>query len=238
MFAPPKSLEDLPRAIAFKENLTSLHDLKGKDTFGDQDYVNERSYFVKEYKDQAPDILKNCRTRKDFVNNLRQVASGNRSWQARREFVDSSFTDFLNLLEFNEESGLNKELIVNNNIGIILQQEIFSHVKELFNDKHYSTAVEESYKLCRKKLKSITGKEKATEAFKEDSNSKIFGHEPKDEVEKNFFDGVKFLHMAIQHLRNEKAHTPKPEQEQEMDKNLALHYIALASLAYNLIDKK
>lgn len=35
--------------------------------------------------------------------------------------------------------------------------------------------------------------------------------------------------MAIQKLRNEKAHTPA----QKMDKNLAIHYIVLASLAYN-----
>ena len=37
--------------------------------------------------------------------------------------------------------------------------------------------------------------------------------------------------MAIQNLRNEKAHTPA----KEIDKNLAIHYIALASLAYDLI---
>jgi len=217
MLTQSKSLKDLPRAIAFKENLTSLHNLEGKDNFGDQDYANERSYFIKEYKDQAPEFLKNCRTRKDFIDKLKQLANGNGSWGTRREFVDNSFTDFLNLLEFNEEPGSNKEL---------------------FNDKHYSTAVEESYKLVRKKLYSITGKEKANEAFKEGNNSKIFGHETKDEVEKDFFDGVKFLHMAIQFLRNEKAHKLKPGREQEIDKNLALHYIALASLAYNLIDKK
>jgi hypothetical protein len=39
--------------------------------------------------------------------------------------------------------------------------------------------------------------------------------------------------MAIQKLRNEKAHTPK----REIDKNLAIHYIILSSLAYDLIDK-
>lgn len=39
--------------------------------------------------------------------------------------------------------------------------------------------------------------------------------------------------MAIQNLRNEKSHTPA----KDMDKNLALHYIVLASLAYDLIDK-
>ena len=40
--------------------------------------------------------------------------------------------------------------------------------------------------------------------------------------------------MAIQFLRNEKAHTPA----RDLDKNLAIHYIALASLAYDLIDRK
>lgn len=38
--------------------------------------------------------------------------------------------------------------------------------------------------------------------------------------------------MAIQFLRNEKAHTPA----KKLDNNLAIHYIALASLAYDLID--
>ena len=39
--------------------------------------------------------------------------------------------------------------------------------------------------------------------------------------------------MAIQNLRNEKAHTPA----KSIDKNLAIHYIVLASLAYDLIDR-
>ncbi|MFH0947371.1 MAG: TIGR02391 family protein, partial [Elusimicrobiota bacterium] len=54
------------------------------------------------------------------------------------------------------------------------------------------------------------------------------------EGEKDFFEGVKFLHMSIQFLRNEKAHTPA----QDLDKNLAIHYISLASLAYDLITRK
>jgi len=61
----------------------------------------------------------------------------------------------------------------------------------------------------------------------------IFGHEATNESEKNFFEGVKFLHMAIQFLRNEKAHTPA----KSMNKNLAIHYISLASLAYDLISR-
>jgi len=55
-----------------------------------------------------------------------------------------------------------------------------------------------------------------------------------NEAEKDFYEGVKFLHMSIQFLRNEKAHTPA----KDLDKNLAIHYISLASLAYDLITRK
>lgn len=122
----------------------------------------------------------------------------------------------------------------NGNITILLQKDIFDHVQKLLNDRHYFNAVEESYKIVRKKLKEITGKEKATDAFSEVNYEKIFGHKPVDDVEKDFFEGVKFLHMGIQFLRNEKAHTPALD----LDKNLAIHYIALASLAYDLITRK
>jgi len=120
-----------------------------------------------------------------------------------------------------------------NTISIIVQKEVFHHVKSLLESGHYFNAVEESYKIVREKLKSITGKEKASEAFKEKNYKKIFGHKPQNEAEKDFFEGVKFLHMAIQNLRNEKAHTPA----KELDKNLAIHYIGLASLAYDLINR-
>lgn len=120
------------------------------------------------------------------------------------------------------------------NITIELQKEIFDHVQKLLNDGHYFNAVEESYKIVRQKLKDITGKEKAHEAFAESNQETIFGHRPKDDAERDFFEGVKFLHMAIQFLRNEKAHTPAGD----LDKNLAVHYISLASLAYDLISRK
>lgn len=122
----------------------------------------------------------------------------------------------------------------NGNINITLQKEIFDHVKKLLNSGNYFNAVEEAYKIVRKKLKDITGKEKATDAFSNLNCEKIFGHQPADDVEKDFFEGVKFLHMSIQFLRNEKAHTPA----RDLDKNLAIHYISLASLAYDLITRK
>ncbi|MBK8296857.1 MAG: TIGR02391 family protein [Saprospiraceae bacterium] len=122
----------------------------------------------------------------------------------------------------------------NGNINIKLQKEIFDHVQKLLNDGHYYNAVEESYKIVRQKLKEITGKEQAHLAFADANTEKIFGRKPKDDAEKDFFEGVKFLHMSIQNLRNEKAHTPA----KSLDKNLAIHYISLASLAYDLINRK
>lgn len=120
------------------------------------------------------------------------------------------------------------------NINIILQKAVFDHVQKLLNDGHYFNAVEEAYKIVRKKLKEVSGKEKATDAFSEANYERIFGHKPADDTEKDFFEGVKFLHMSIQFLRNEKAHTPA----MDLDKNLAIHYISLASLAYDLISRK
>lgn len=154
------------------------------------------------------------------------------------DFTKNSMNQALRIGEklFGEEIPIEKiseASFSDNTISISLHAEVFNHVKSLLESKHYFNAVEESYKIAREKLKSITGKEKASEAFKEENYEKIFGHKPQNEAEKDFFEGVKFLHMAIQNLRNEKAHTPA----KELDKNLAIHYIGLASLAYDLINK-
>jgi len=119
------------------------------------------------------------------------------------------------------------------NINIELQKDIFNHVQKLLSDGHHSNAVEEAYKIVRKKLRDITGKERATDAFNSANFERLFGHQPSSDAEKDFFEGVKFLHMAIQFLRNEKAHTPA----NPLNINLAIHYIALASLAYDLIGR-
>jgi len=133
-----------------------------------------------------------------------------------------------------ENENKSKATFKNGTISITLQKDVFCHVQKLLNSGHYFNAVEEAYKIVRQKLKDITGKEKAGDAFNDLNYEKIFGHQPRDEVEKDFFEGVKFLHMSIQFLRNEKVHTPA----YDLDKNLAIHYIALASLAYDLITRK
>ncbi len=207
-----------------------------ENSISDDAYIQKRSFFIQHYRDKAPSFLRDCRTISDFTSHLKRVASGSGSWQARRDFIDDQFSDFLNYLEFGESSDqkeTSKATIENGVINITLQDEVFSHVKGLLEDEHYYNAVEESYKIVRDKLKSISGQEKATDAFNADNYERIFGHMPKDDAEKDFFAGVKFLHMAIQFLRNEKSHRPAGE----LDKNLAIHYITLASLAYDLISR-
>lgn len=123
--------------------------------------------------------------------------------------------------------------IENVEVTINIRPEIYEHIKRYLATQDYYHAVEESYKIVRQKLKDLTGEEKASQAFSETNIEKIFGHNPSDDTEKDFFEGVKFINMAIQRFRNEKAHTPtKP-----LDKNLAIHYISLASLAYELISR-
>ena len=121
-----------------------------------------------------------------------------------------------------------KTVVSNNEVNIILQKEIFNGVQKLLNDGHYPSAVVKAYIIVIEKLRDITGKEKATDAFMKSNLENIFGV-PKDQGEKDFIEGIKFLHMAIQCFRNEKVHPPL----KNMEKDQALHYIALASLAYH-----
>jgi uncharacterized protein (TIGR02391 family) len=163
------------------------------------------------------------------INNLKQNEFPNKWIEEGKKIAETLISDK------NEKIGSNpKAVFKSGNISITLQEKVFAHVQKLLNDGHYFNAVEKAYKIVRKKLKDITGKEKATDAFTRNNYEKIFGHQPVDDIEKDFFEGVRFLHMAIQFLRNEKAHTPA----RDLDKNLAIHYIALASLAYGLIDRK
>lgn len=121
----------------------------------------------------------------------------------------------------------------NNELKIELRSEIYNHVKSYLDNEDYFHAVEEGYKIVRRKLQELTGEEQAHKAFKKENYLVILGHQPKDSVEKDFFEGIKFLNMAIQNFRNENAHDiAKP-----LSKNLAIHYLALTSLAYDLITR-
>lgn len=118
-----------------------------------------------------------------------------------------------------------------------IHSDIYFHVKKYLDTKDYFHAVEEAYKFVRKKLRDITGKEQASEVFNMNAEStrhhlELFGKTaPGGTPESDFFRGVGYLNLSIQFLRNEKSHTLATT----IDKNLAIHYISLASLAYSLI---
>lgn len=219
--------EIFDRAIKLREILLKSIDLSPSPN--DAMYQEERKFFLSNYHDHIPSILKNCRTINDVQTKLREVASGTGSWAARKQYIMYDFNDLLNILEvyiINQETNS-----YNNKLQVIINDALFNHISKLFEDGHYYNAVEESYKFTRDALRKITGEEQAHKAFSDDGINKIFGRKPNNELEKNFIDGVKFIHMSIQNLRNEKSHSPA----KELDRNLAIHYITLSSLAYELI---
>lgn len=132
---------------------------------------------------------------------------------------------------------ISKATITSNVVSVQLNDAVFSHIKKYLENDDYFHAVEESYKVVREKLREITNKEKATDIFNMNAENrkyheKIFGEvAEEDSPEEDFYRGVGYLNLSIQFLRNEKSHTLATT----LDKNLALHYISLASLAYDLI---
>lgn len=129
--------------------------------------------------------------------------------------------------------------VTRNNILIEIHDDIYSHIGPYLVTDDYFHAVEESYKLVREKLRELTGSEKASDVFTNSAQSDahyeaLFGKpKPSNAAEADFFRGIGYLHLGVQHLRNEKAHTPATP----LEPNLALHYISLASLAYDLITR-
>ena len=126
-----------------------------------------------------------------------------------------------------------------NKIEIEIHEDIYTHITQYIKADDYFHAVEESYKIVRQKLNDKTGKEKASDIFNWDGQNpqyweQLFGKSTSEsQSEKDFFRGIGYLNLGIQFLRNEKAHTLAAP----IEKNLALHYISLASFAYDLITR-
>jgi uncharacterized protein (TIGR02391 family) len=124
-------------------------------------------------------------------------------------------------------------------IEIEIHEDIYSHIAQYLATGDYFHAVEESYKVVREKLRELTASERATDVFNENAQSNkhyaaLFGKaQPTNLAESDFFRGIGYLHLGVQFLRNEKAHTLATPVEP----NLALHYISLASLAYDLVTR-
>ena len=132
---------------------------------------------------------------------------------------------------------ITNEHCIGNNLSLSICPEIFNHIQQYLETGNYFHAVDEAYKIVRQKLELLTGCEKASDVFNLNAENHkfydtLFGNQPKPKTpDADFCRGVGYLHLAIQFLRNEKAHKPA----EELDQNLAMHYITLASLAYTLI---
>lgn len=122
-------------------------------------------------------------------------------------------------------------------ISVTIHPDLHRHIISYLDREDYFSAVQESYKFVREKLKSIVGKESASAIFGEnalrtDYHYALFGSKTEKGTPKyDSYKGYAYLHLAIQFLRNEQAHS----LAKEIDRNLAYHFITLASLAYMLI---
>ena len=133
-----------------------------------------------------------------------------------------------------EKIELKSNLEIENSLNIILEKDLFEHIKEFLKVENYYHSIEESYKFVREELRKITGEEVAHKAFGEKNYTLIFGKSiGETQAEKDFFEGIKYLNFAVQYLRNEKVHLLA--NNKKIDKNLAFQYIILANLAYKLI---
>lgn len=114
-----------------------------------------------------------------------------------------------------------------------LHPRIVSGCGQLYRDGHLGLAVEEGFKIVRARLRQLTGHETGSEAFGR-GNLRVRGSI--DEfVEEDFNEAVKFLTMAIDRFRNEKAHTTADAHIDEPVR--AAEYLAMSSLAMRLLDE-
>ena len=180
----------------------------------------------------------------NFTKSVKQayeshVEAGKGILIALKEDIDAGVYDQLprrNKTAFSDVSAAN---VTSDTVSLKISNDIYDHIKKYLDTEDYFHAVEESYKLVRERLKNITGKEKATDIFNMNAENtkyheQLFGkHGEAGSPEADFFRGIGYLNLTIQFLRNEKIHTLATT----LDKNLAIHYVSLASLAYDLMSK-
>lgn len=185
------------------------------------------------------DLLEHMRVTKLLANETLSAAEET----LRQELVDQ-FTKQAEERVVQSDGGVpvtftTEASVTANKIHIEIHEDIYAHIGQYLATGDFFHAVEESYKLVREKLREITGHEKASDVFNNSAQNvahyeALFGKAtPSTAAEADFFRGIGYLHLGVQHLRNEKAHTPASP----IDPNLAIHYISLASLAYDLITR-
>lgn len=167
------------------------------------------------------------------------VESGKGILVALKEDLEAGMIDGFSDTDTTTEDSVSTATIESEVVSMQLTTPVYSHIKQYLDREDYFHAVEEAYKVVREKLREQTAKEKASDVFSLSAeNNKyhemIFGKKAETGTpESDFFRGVGYLNLAIQFLRNEKSHSLATT----LDKNLAIHYISLASLAYDLISR-
>ncbi len=121
---------------------------------------------------------------------------------------------------------------VSHNDLSLLHPDIFAKCQSLFEKAEYAEAVAKSFRVVKDRLRELTGLEKASDAFG-NTGIHIKGASAQN-VDADFNQGVKFLAMAIDMFRNEKSHTSDAKID---DPHRAYEYLALSSLAMNLLDQ-
>lgn len=112
-----------------------------------------------------------------------------------------------------------------------LHPEIYAKCCGLYEVGEYAQAVEKSFKIVRDNLRALTGYETGSEAFGK-GLLRVNGAAA-DHVDDDFQNGVKFLTMAIDRFRNEKAHVADGNIS---DPIRAYEYLRLSSLAMHLLE--
>jgi uncharacterized protein (TIGR02391 family) len=112
-----------------------------------------------------------------------------------------------------------------------LHPEVLSRCRILFESGNYAEAVEKSFKVVRDRLRALTGHENGSEAFGR-GRLRVAGAAA-NHVDEDFNQATKFLTMAIDRFRNEKAHTSDGNIS---DPIRAAEYLAMSSLAMRLLD--
>jgi uncharacterized protein (TIGR02391 family) len=101
-----------------------------------------------------------------------------------------------------------------------------------FEQGDYGIAVEQGFKIVRARLRQLTGHETGSEAFGK-TDLRVEGAAA-EWVDEDFNEATKFLTMAIDRFRNEKAHTVDGNIEEPVR---AFEYLAVSSLAMRILDR-
>lgn len=112
-----------------------------------------------------------------------------------------------------------------------LHPDICTKCKRLFETGAYGEAVEKSFKVVRDQLRLLTTYETGSEAFGK-GRLRVKGAAA-PYVEEDFNEAVKFLTMAIDRFRNERAHSSDAKISEPQR---AFEYLCMSSLAMHLLE--